>query len=78
MCVPIYSKTPPNVRDNVVPPKSTDMLTIANIHQSESGWTVISFAPHMDGEILVLPEKHFVRTELLEGIELTIGMQVRV
>ena len=75
---PIYSKTPPNVRDKVVPPKSTVMLTVANIHQSESGWTVISFAPHMDGDILVLPEKHFVLTELLDGIDLKVGMQVRV
>ena len=53
------------------------MQTIANIHQSESGWTVISFAPMMDGDVLVLPEKHFVLTELLDGIELTVGMQVR-
>jgi hypothetical protein len=54
------------------------MLTIADIHQSESGWTVISMAPYMDGDILVLPEKHFVKTELLDGINLAIGMQVRV
>tara|TARA_R100000951_G_scaffold98600_1_gene88613 strand:- start:130 stop:294 length:165 start_codon:yes stop_codon:yes gene_type:complete len=53
------------------------MLTIANIHQSESGWTVISFAPYMDNDILVIPEKTFVLTELLDGIELTVGMKVR-
>ncbi len=75
---PIISKTPPTIRDKGVPPKSTVMLTIAKIHQSESGWTVISFAPSMDGDVLVLPEKHFVQTELLDGIELFVGMQVRV
>ena len=80
MCEPIYSKTPPTIRDKVVPPKSTVMLTIAKIHQSESGWTVIYFAPVMDGKVLVLPEKQFVQTELLKSakIKLTVGMQVRV
>ena len=55
------------------------MLRIASVYQSESGWTVISFAPVMENEVLVLPAKEFCRTADLdaEGIEPVVGMSVR-
>jgi hypothetical protein len=54
------------------------MLVIAGIHQSESGWTVLSFRPSLVGDVLHIPEKVFVRTELLVGIDVKVGMSVQL
>ena len=56
------------------------MNVISHIHQSESGWTVLSMVPTRDEEgMIVNPPAQFIRTEALEasGLEIKPGDKIR-